>query len=97
MIAEGAGSVHRPRGGDSRARDRLIERLRRTGLEVPTSEANFVWLPLGDRSDAFARQLAETGVSVRCFRHEGVRITVGTPEANDLVVDAAEAFVGEMT
>jgi histidinol-phosphate aminotransferase len=73
-------------------RNRLIDALRQLGLEVPASEANFVWLPLGDSSDAFADKCAQKGVSVRCFTGEGVRVTIGTRVANDLVLEAARSF-----
>jgi histidinol-phosphate aminotransferase len=76
-------------------RERLSGRLREIGFEVPASEANFVWLPLGNRSDSFALCCARMAVSVRGFSGEGVRITVGTPTANDLVIDAGESFASE--
>src|SRR3954463_11199818 len=35
-------------------RERVTEALRKFSVEVPYSQANFVWLPLGDRSASFA-------------------------------------------
>ncbi|MGA5730055.1 histidinol-phosphate transaminase [Streptomyces seoulensis] len=72
-------------------RDRLTSAL---GPIVPVtaSEANFLWLPLGERTTAFAEACARAGVAVRAFPGEGVRVTVGTPEANDAVLRVAEAL-----
>jgi histidinol-phosphate aminotransferase len=53
--------------------------LRRLGYPVLDSQANFVWLPLGDGTAAFAELCARHGVLVRPFAGEGVRITVGEP------------------
>ena len=75
-------------------RDRVTAAVSELGLAVPQSQANFFWLPLGERSDAFAAICAAHGVSVRCFSAEGVRITVGLPADNDAVLEAASDFVG---
>jgi histidinol-phosphate aminotransferase len=72
-------------------RDRVTEALRKLSVDVPTSQANFVWLPLGDRSAAFAAACEGRGVIVRPFQPEGVRVTIGTPEENDAFLAAAEA------
>jgi histidinol-phosphate aminotransferase len=72
-------------------RDRVTEALRKLSVDVPTSQANFVWLPLGDRSAAFGAACEGRGVIVRPFQPEGVRVTIGTPEENDVFLAAAEA------
>ncbi|WP_229067813.1 histidinol-phosphate transaminase [Actinoplanes sp. DH11] len=72
-------------------RARLTEALRKLSVDVPDSQANFVWLPLGDRTAAFAAACENQGVIVRAFHPEGVRVTVGTPEENDLFLAAAES------
>lgn len=71
-------------------RDRVLAALRDQGWEVPDTQANFVWLPLGDRSTAFAEHVRP--LAVRPFP-EGVRVTIGAPEANDRLVAAAGAFL----
>jgi histidinol-phosphate aminotransferase len=73
-------------------RDRVAARLRARGYEVPESQANFVWLPLGERSAAFAQHCADAGVLVRPFAGEGVRVTTGLPEENDALLAAAASF-----
>jgi len=57
---------------------------------LPESQSNFVWLPLGERSIAFAAACESAGVIVRPFAGDGVRVTVGTPEENDAFLAAAE-------
>ncbi|WP_018352370.1 histidinol-phosphate transaminase [Longispora albida] len=72
-------------------RGRVTEGLRALGVDVPDSQANFVWLPLGDKSLAFAQACEQRGVIVRPFQGDGVRITIGTPAENDAMLKVAEA------
>jgi histidinol-phosphate aminotransferase len=71
-------------------RDRVTARLRGFGYDVPQSQANFVWLPLGPDSKGFADECLAGGVVIRPFPDEGVRVTVGLPEENDLFLELAE-------
>ena len=64
-------------------RERVRAALLDAGYEVPLSEANFVWLPLGDKSTDFGTRSAEAGVLVRPYGADGVRVTVGDPHEND--------------
>ncbi|MDQ6875467.1 MAG: histidinol-phosphate transaminase [Actinomycetota bacterium] len=64
-------------------RDRVAGAVRGLGIDVPDSEANFVWLPLGAASAAFGAGCEERGVIVRPFAGDGVRVTVGAPADND--------------
>ena len=70
-------------------RDALVA----AGYEVPVSEANFVWLPLGDDALAFAEDCAAGGVLVRAFAGDGVRISTGAPAENDAFLAIAVARV----
>ncbi|WP_306203904.1 histidinol-phosphate transaminase [Actinoplanes sp. RD1] len=70
-------------------RDRVTAELRKLGADVPTSQANFVWLPLGDHAAAFAAACEKSGVIVRPFQGDGVRVTIGTPEENDAFLKVA--------
>jgi histidinol-phosphate aminotransferase len=72
-------------------RDRLTTAVRKLVPDVPDSQANFVWLPLGERSVDFAKGCESRGVIVRPFAGEGVRVTVGTPAENDAFLAAAES------
>lgn len=73
-------------------RDRLAEALRKLGGDVPETQANFVWLPLGEQATAFAATCEAAGVIVRPFAGDGVRVTVGTAEENDQFLTAAETY-----
>ncbi len=70
-------------------RDRVREALLAAGYRVPPSEANFVWLALGEHSSAFAEASAEAGVLVRPFAGDGVRVTTGDQHENDLFLSFA--------
>ncbi|MGC0335082.1 histidinol-phosphate transaminase [Streptomyces sp. SLBN-8D4] len=71
-------------------RDRVRAALLALGFDVPPSEANFVWLPLGARAEEFAAACASAGVDVRPYPEDGVRVTTGTAEANNAFLAAAE-------
>ncbi|MFE2290666.1 histidinol-phosphate transaminase [Streptomyces sp. NPDC059452] len=76
-------------------RNRLSEELVRQGWTVPESHANFVWLRLGERTLDFAAACERAGVVVRPFKGEGVRVSIGESEGNDLFLKTAEAFRSE--
>lgn len=73
-------------------RTRVVDALRAAGWDVPETHANFVWMPLGDQTVAFAEALQAEGVSVRPFPGEGARVTIGEREANDLFLTTACAW-----
>jgi histidinol-phosphate aminotransferase len=73
-------------------RDRVAAELLDAGYDVPPSQANFVWLPLGERSADFAAACLDRNVIVRPFAGEGVRVTIGTDVENDQFLAAARAF-----
>jgi histidinol-phosphate aminotransferase len=71
-------------------RDRLTAALRERGLDVADSQANFVWLPLGERAAPLAAALEARAVITRPFAGEGVRVTVGSPEEDDVFLAALD-------
>jgi histidinol-phosphate aminotransferase len=71
-------------------RERVQSATRELVPDVPDTQANFVWLPLGERSVPFAQACEQAKVIVRPFPGEGVRVTIGTPEENDAFLAAAE-------
>jgi histidinol-phosphate aminotransferase len=75
-------------------RDRVTTALHGFGYEVPTSQANFVWLPLRERAAEFAAHAEDHKVIVRAFPDAsgGVRVSVGAPDENDAFLAAARAF-----
>jgi histidinol-phosphate aminotransferase len=76
-----------------RERARVLGRLHELGVPVVDTQANFYWLRLGDQTGKFATACEEAGVTVRPFGDEGVRITVGEPEANDIVLRTVERLL----
>ncbi|MFE4697767.1 histidinol-phosphate transaminase [Streptomyces sp. NPDC056738] len=77
-------------------RTRVVGALRGQGWTVPETQANFVWLRLGERTLDFAAHCEQAGVVVRPFAGEGVRITIGETEANDIFLKATESFHKEL-
>lgn len=73
-------------------RERVRAALLEQGYDVPPSQANFVWLPLGERSADFAAHCLENAVVVRPFAGEGVRVTIGTDAENDQLLAATDTF-----
>jgi histidinol-phosphate aminotransferase len=73
-------------------RNRVTEALRAQGWSLPETQANFVWLRLGERTVEFAEACEKQGVVIRPFPGEGVRVTIGESEANDIFLKVAEEF-----
>lgn len=100
-LAQAAGIACLDAGDELRARTdavvaergRVRAALLAAGYEVPDTQANFVWLPLGEDAAAFDAHCREHLVIPRTFAGDGVRVTIGDPDENDLFLDAARAFV----
>jgi histidinol-phosphate aminotransferase len=71
-------------------RDRLTAALRERGMDVSDSQANFVWLPVGEQALDLAAALEARAVITRPFAGEGIRVTVGTPEEDDVFLAALD-------
>jgi histidinol-phosphate aminotransferase len=71
-------------------RDRLTAALRERGYDVPDSQANFVWLPVGERTAELAAALEGRAVITRPYGDDGIRVTVGTPEEDDVFLAALD-------
>jgi len=78
-------------------RERVVAALRHQGWPVPDTEANFVWLPLGADTEAFARAADGAGLVVRPFPGEGARCTIAETEANDRLLEVARSFLAART
>ena len=74
-------------------RTRVLEALRTQGWDVPDSEANFVWLPLGGATVDFAAACEQAGVVVRPFAGDGVRVSIGEQAGNDLFLRVAGDWI----
>ncbi|MEE1839793.1 histidinol-phosphate transaminase [Streptomyces sp. NPDC007076] len=73
-------------------RERVRAALTAHGLTVPASEANFLWLPLGERAAAFGEHCVRAGALVRTFAGDGARVSIGSPAENDALLAAAATF-----
>jgi histidinol-phosphate aminotransferase len=73
-------------------RERVVEALAEQGWRLPETQANFVWLPLGEDTPRFAAEAEAAGIMVRPYATDGVRVTIGEPEANDVFLAVAESF-----
>lgn len=71
-------------------RERTRAALLGLGWEVLPSETNFLWLATGEASQAVAEQWERRGLLVRAFPGSGLRVTLGSPDANDLLITAAK-------
>lgn len=76
-------------------RERVTARLRELGYEFPSTYANFVWQPLGERTGEFVDLMNRNALSVRAFGSEGVRVSIGEIEANDRFLSLCELFAQE--
>jgi histidinol-phosphate aminotransferase len=74
-------------------RYRVRTELREMGYDVPASESNFVWLPLGETTLDWASGCADRKVIVRPYTPDGVRVTIGSAEENDRLLEAARELV----
>ena len=63
-------------------RARVIASLAADGWRIPDAQANFVYLPLGERTDSIYFELEKRGVVTRPFSNEGIRITIGSDDQN---------------
>jgi histidinol-phosphate aminotransferase len=86
------GEMRRRAGLVVAERERVQAAVQKVLPEVPDTQANFVWLPLRERSMEFAAECERHGVIVRPFP-EGVRVTIGTAEENDRFLEAALSYL----
>jgi histidinol-phosphate aminotransferase len=77
-------------------RARVVSGLRAAGWHIPDSQANFVWLATGPQTDGGAAVCAAAGVVVRPFSGEGLRVTIGEPEANDIFLKVAADLLADV-
>ena len=73
-------------------RERVVQGLQDAGWTVPDTQANFVWLPLGERTPEFVAAAERQALSVRGFGAEGVRVSIGEVEANTRFLELIRQF-----
>ncbi len=74
-------------------RRRVSAELAALGYAFPSSQANFVWLPLGERTAEFTQAAADARVLVRPYGSDGARVTIGSPAENDVFLGFARDWV----
>jgi histidinol-phosphate aminotransferase len=74
-------------------RIRVSAALRDAGYTLPPSQANFVWLPLGERTADFVAAAADARIIVRPYGEDGVRITIAAAHENDAFLDFATRWI----
>ncbi|MCL1899284.1 MAG: histidinol-phosphate transaminase [Promicromonosporaceae bacterium] len=70
-------------------RERVTGALREQGWSLPDTQANFVWFPLGEAAAEAAAEARAAGILVRPFAGEGIRVSIGEPEAGDALLNLA--------
>ncbi len=73
----------------TRVRDALVAQ----GWDIPVTQANFVWMALGEATMAFAQRCDDEGLIVRPFPGEGCRVSVAETDANDRLIDIAGDWI----
>ena len=73
-------------------RSRVMRALATQGWELPASQGNFVYFPLGERSAEFAEFSDARGLVLRAYGADGVRATIAEQEANDRLIEIAGAW-----
>jgi histidinol-phosphate aminotransferase len=83
-------------------RDRVRKTALELGMECPPSQANFVFVDLGESKLDLYKALYEFGVIVRRMGQFGsskntYRISIGTKEENDKLIEAMKQVYGKLT
>ena len=78
-------------------RARVIAALTADGWSLPDQQANFVYLPIGERTDSVYLDMEKRGVVTRPFSGEGIRVTISTPDENDRFLATLAAAMAERT
>jgi histidinol-phosphate aminotransferase len=81
---------------------RVFEALQKMGMDPIPSVGNFIMIrrPSVDNADAIVEALMQRGVVVRGLKPfgfaDGIRITVGTPEANETFLEAMDEIMSSV-
>lgn len=76
-------------------RDRTWAALTEQGWEIPRPQGNFVWFPTGEFTTAAADIFVDHGIVGRALG-DGIRISIGEPEAVEKLLAAAAEVVGKL-
>jgi histidinol-phosphate aminotransferase len=73
-------------------RERVLGALHAQGWQLTRTQANFVWFGVGEQTADLAAAFEAQALVVRPYGSDGVRVTIGEPEANDRLIEVAGAF-----
>jgi histidinol-phosphate aminotransferase len=66
----------------------LYKELDALGLKYVPTEANFIYMPLGEDAQAINNKLLREGVIIRPMGPREIRVTIGLPEENKRFIEA---------
>jgi histidinol-phosphate aminotransferase len=66
----------------------LYRELDALGLKYVSTEANFIYMPLGEDAQAINNKLLREGVIIRPMGPQEIRVTIGLPEENKRFIEA---------
>lgn len=76
-------------------RPRVEAAARALGWDVPSGDANFVWLRCEDAErERLVAAFDDAGILVRGYAGDGIRVTLADPASNDRVLSVLAAFAG---
>lgn len=73
-------------------RAKLMRELAALGIDVPKSQANFVWFDCGEKTADFVRACEAEKLRVRAFSGEGVRVTIGETTGTQRLLRALQTY-----
>lgn len=87
--------VKRSRETNEQGKRFLYKELDALSLKYVPTEANFIYVLLGQDSKVFYNKLLRQGVIVRPVEPQEIRVTIGLPEENKRFIDAIKAVIRE--
>ena len=79
----------------------LMERFHEMGIRAVPTSGNFIYFTIDEDGNAFAKRMQAEGVIVRSLVPWGIpnaiRVSIGTPEENEIFVAALKKVVGRVT
>lgn len=73
----------------------LYRELDSLGLRYVPTEANFIYIVLGEDADVLYNELLRHGVIVRRVGPEEIRVTIGLPEENKRFIEALKTVISQ--
>lgn len=77
-------------------RDEVWRAVTEAGLDVPRSQANFLWLATADRTAEVNEVLLARGIVARVLGSDGIRVSIGEAESVEKLVAAAREVVANL-